>query len=142
MQLSNEHIDFIEKSLTLYGVENKELREDLVDHICTYIENQDSSDFNILYQQALRKFGGYENFQNLQLETNYQKFAKEIITINKIKFTVGFIVILLLVMSLVFQMMKWPYANAWLLGAIALSVLVVLPVHLYARYKKAIIKFS
>jgi hypothetical protein len=90
----------------------------------------------------LQKFGGYASFQNLQLETNYQKFAKEIITINKLKFSAGFLVILLLIMSLVFQMMQWPYANAWLLGAIFVSVLVILPVHFYARYKKSIHHFS
>ena len=142
MELSEKHITFIENSLTLYGVENKDLREDLVDHICTYIENEESNDFNKLYQNALQKFGGYTSFQNLQLETNYQKFAKEIVTINKVKFSSGFMVILLLVMSLVFQMMQWPYANAWLLGAIVVSIVVVLPVHFYGRYKKSILKFS
>lgn len=142
MELSEKHIAFIENSLALYGVADKDLREDLVDHMCTYIENQDSDNFNALYQQALQKFGGYTNFKNLQLETNYQKFAKQIITIHKINFFSGFMVILLLVMSLVFQMMQWPYANAWLLGAIAVCVLVILPLYFYARYKKSIIKFS
>ncbi|WP_400075530.1 hypothetical protein [Winogradskyella sp. R77965] len=142
MELSEKHIAFIENSLTLYGVEDKDLKEDLVDHICTYIENQDSNDFNILYQQALQKFGGYTNFQNLQLETNHQKLAKQIITVNKLKFTLGFVVIALLVISLVFQMMQWPYANAWLLGAIIISVLVILPAHFYASYKKSIHKYS
>jgi hypothetical protein len=142
MELSEKHITYIENSLTLYGVENRDLREDLVDHICTYIENEDSDDFNKLYQKALYKFGGYASFQNLQLETNYQKFAKEIVTINKVKFSAGFMVILLLVMSLVFQMMQWPYANAWLLGAILVSILVILPIHFYARYKKSIHKYS
>lgn len=142
MELNEKHIVYIENSLSLYGVDDKDLREDLVDHICTYIENQDSGDFNILYQQALQKFGGYASFQNLQLETNYQKLAKEIIAINKLKFSAGFIVIVLLVMSLVFQMMQWPYANAWLLGATLVSVLFILPVHLYANYKKSIHKYS
>ncbi|WP_179009312.1 DUF3309 domain-containing protein [Winogradskyella forsetii] len=142
MELSEKHIAFIENSLALYGVENKDLKEDLVDHICTYIENQDADDFNILYQQALQKFGGYTSFQNLQLETHHQKLAKQIITVNKLKFSAGFIVILLLVMSLVFQMMQWPYANAWLLGAILISVLIILPVHFYANYKKSIHKYS
>ncbi len=142
MELLEKHIIFIERSLTLYGVENKDLREDLVDHICTYIENEDSDDFNKLYQNALQKFGGYASFQNLQLETNFQKFAKQIITINRVKFSFGFMVILLLVVSLVFQMMQWPYANAWLLGAILISVLVILPIHFYASYKKTIHKFS
>lgn len=142
MELSDKHIAFIENSLSLYGVENKDLKEDLLDHICTYIENQESDDFNTLYQQALQKFGGYASFQNLQLETNYQKLAKQIITFNKLKFSAGFMVILLLVVSLVFQMMQWPYANAWLLGAIVIAVLVILPVHFYASYKKSIHKYS
>lgn len=142
MELSEKHITFIENNLTLYGVKNKDLREDLLDHICTYIEHQNSDDFNALYQQALQKFGGYSSFQNLQLETNYQKFAKQIMTFNKLKFSAGFMVILLLVVSLVFQMMQWPYANAWLLGAIVIAVLVILPVHFYASYKKSIHKFS
>jgi hypothetical protein len=128
--------------LSLYGVKNEDLREDLLDHICTYIESQDPDDFNKLYQQALQKFGGYASFQSLQLETNHQKLAKEIITVNKLKFSLGFVVIFLLVVSLVFQMMSWPYANAWLLGAIAVSVLIILPVHLYANYKKSSHKYS
>ena len=142
MELAEKHITFIENSLTLYGVENKDLREDLVDHICTYIENDESDDFNKLYQNALHKFGGYASFQNLQLETNYQKFAKEIVTINRVKFSAGLMMILLLVMSLVFQMMQWPYANAWLLGGILVSLLVILPAHFYANYKKSIHKYS
>lgn len=142
MELSEKHIAFIDNSLLLYGVKNQDLREDLLDHICTYIESQGSDDFNKLYQKALQKFGGYASFQNLQLETNHQKLAKEIITVNKLKFSFGFVVIFLLVFSLVFQMMSWPYANAWLLVAIAVSVLVILPAHLYANYKKSIHKYS
>lgn len=142
MELSEKHIVFIDNSLSLYGVKDENLREDLLDHICTYIEEQETGDFNKLYQQALQKFGGYASFQNLQLETNHQKLAKEIITVNKLKFSLGFVVILLLVVSLVFQMMSWPYANAWLLAAIAVSVLVILPTHLYANYKKSIHKYS
>ncbi len=142
MKITDKHISFIEDSLTLYGVKDKALREDLVDHICTYIEEQELDDFNKMYQKALQKFGGYASFQNLQLETSYQKISKQIITINKLKFSFGFLVILLLVMSLVFQIMDWPYANAWLLGAITLSVMVILPIHLYSKYKLSIHKFS
>ena len=142
MILSDKQIEFIENNLEHYGVTSKDLREDLLDHICTYIETNDSQDFDIVYQEALQKFGGYASFQNLQRETHLQKFAKEIITINKLKFSAGFIVIILLIMSLVFQMMQWPYANVWLLGAILVSVLVILPIHFYARYKKSVHKLS
>ncbi|WCO01845.1 hypothetical protein [Psychroserpens ponticola] len=142
MILSDKQIEFIERNLKLYGVKSEDLREDLLDHICTYIESKGSGDFDSLFQEALQKFGGYASFQNLQLETNYQKFAKQIITINKLKFSFGFLVILFLVTSLVFQMMNWPYANAWLLCAILVTVLAILPIHFYAKYKKSIHKFS
>ncbi|WP_431132791.1 hypothetical protein [Psychroserpens mesophilus] len=142
MILSEQQIEFIENNLMLYGVKSKDLRDDLLDHICTYIEAKESSDFDSLYQEALQKFGGYSSFQNLQRETDMQKFAKEIITINRLKFSAGFSVILLLILSLVFQMMQWPYANIWLLGAILISILVILPIHFYSKYKKSVHKFS
>lgn len=142
MELQEKHIAFIEKSLTLYGIESKDLREDLVDHICTYIESQDSDDFNELYQQALQKFGGYASFKNLQLETNVQKFAKKLIALNKFKFIIGYIVVLLLIISLLFRMMHWPYANTLLLSSLLIAALGLIPIHFYVRYKISIHKFS
>ena len=142
MQLLEKHIDFIENSLKLYGVTSTELKEDLVDHICTYIENQDSNDFNELYKQALQKFGGYASFQNLQLETNLQKFAKEIVLLNKLKFINSCIIVLLLVFGLIFKIMHWPYASILIITALAFAALVVFPIHFYTRYKKSIHKFS
>ena len=142
MKLLDKHIDFISNSLELYGVKSKALKEDLIDHICTYIEGQASKDFNTLYQEALHNFGGYSSFQNLQLETNLQKFAKEIVTLNKLKFTSSCIVVFLLVSSLIFKMMHWPYANLLMICAMLVVTLVVLPIHFYARYKKSIHKYS
>ncbi len=142
MQLLEKHIDFIENSLTLYGVTSIELKEDLVDHICTYIENQNSDDFNTLYRKALQKFGGYDSFKNLQIETNLQKFAKELITLNRFKFSIGCAVVLLLVLSLLFKVMHWPYANVLMLSAILVSALALLPIHFYVKYKTSVHKFS
>lgn len=142
MQLEEKHIKFIEKSLTLYGVQSVSLREDLVDHICTYIENQDSNDFDTLYQEALQKFGGYASFQNLQLETNLQKYNNERVVLNKLKTTLGFTIILLLVLGMLFKIMHWPYASSLLVGAISVFAFGVLPVLFYARYKRSIYKFS
>ena len=142
MQLEEEHIEFIEKNLKLYGVKSESLREDLVDHICTFIENQDSNDFDALYQGALQKFGGYASFQNLQLETNFQKFNKERVVLNRLKITLGFTMVLLLVLGMLFKIMHWPYASSFLTGAILVFAFLLLPVLFYARYKRSIHKFS
>ncbi|WP_296313021.1 hypothetical protein [Winogradskyella sp. UBA3174] len=142
MQLSEKHIDFIENSLKLYGVKSKALQEDLVDHISTYIENQDSNDFNELYQEALQKFGGYASFQNLQLETNRQKFAKERVVLNRLKISLGLAMVLLLVLGMLFKIMHWPYASALLTLAILIFAFLLVPVIFYAGYKTSIHKFS
>ena len=142
MILNNQHIEFIENNLKLYGVKSKDLREDLLDHICTYIENNDSEDFDILYQEALEKFGGYNSFQNLQLETNMQKFAQQAIVLKRILHLVSTLAILLILTGLLFKMMHWPYATILLFTGCVIFILVVVPTFFYDRYKSSIHKFS
>ena len=142
MIISDQQIAFIENSLKLYGITSKELREDLLDHICTYIEHHQGDDFETLYQEALQKFGGYANFQRLQLETNYQKYEKHLATFNRLKFSIGSIASLLLIVSLLFKMMHWPYANLMMILAALIFALVMIPIHFYVRYKKSIHKIS
>lgn len=142
MILSDQQIEYIKKNLELYGVKSKDLRGDLLDHMCTYIESNESNDFDSLYQEALQKFGGYASFQNLQRETHLQKFANEIITLNKLKFIISGMTTLLLVVSFIFKMMQWPYANAIMILAIVLFTIIILPIHFYTKYKKSIHKFS
>jgi len=142
MKLSDKHIDFIENSLKFYGVKNKALKEDLVDHICTYIENEDSEDFDTLYQEALQKFGGYSSFQNLQLEANLQKFGNKVVLLNKLSFSIGYLIVLLLVLSFLFKIMHWPYANIIMIAGLLIAALVLVPIHFYNKYKKSILKYS
>ncbi|WP_298901340.1 hypothetical protein [uncultured Psychroserpens sp.] len=142
MILSDQQIEFIENSLKLYGVKSQGLREDLLDHMCSYIESKTSGDFESLYQEALQKFGGYANFQRLQLETNYQKYEKNIMVFNRLKFSVGSIASLLLVVSLLFKMMHWPYANVMMISAVLIFAFIMIPIHFYVRFKKSIHKFS
>lgn len=142
MKLEEKHIDFIENSLKFHGVKDEGLREDLIDHICTFIERQDSNDFNALYQEALQKFGGYASFKNLQLETNIQKFAKERALLNKLKIVFGFTMIVLLMLGSLFKIMHWPYASSMLIAAILTFIFGVLPLLFYANYKRSIYKFQ
>lgn len=142
MILTDQHIQFIETNLKLYGVKSQDLRGDLLDHICTYIENNDSEDFDTLYQEALQKFGGYNSFQNLQLETNLQKFAQQAIRLKRILHIVSTLAILLILTGLLFKMMHWPYATILLFSGCVAFILVVIPTFFYDRYKSSIHKFS
>ena len=142
MQIEDKHVEFIENSLKFHGIKSEALKEDLVDHICTYIESQDSNDFNRLYQEALQKFGGYSSFQNLQLETSFQKFAKQARVINNLLFMVGLAMVMLLVIGSLFKIMHWPYSSALLIVAIVLFAFGVIPLIFYSKYKKSNHKFS
>ena len=142
MKLQDKHIEFIENSLKFYGIDSPELREDLLDHICTYIETQDSEDFDTLYQQALQKFGGYSSFQNLQLEANLQKLSRDVKVLSKLQFGVGTFVSILFILGFIFKVMHWPYANVLMIIGILIASLVLIPVYLYTRYKKSVHKFS
>jgi hypothetical protein len=142
MILTDKHIEFIENNLKLYGVKSKDLREDLLDHICTYIETNESQDFDSLYQEALQKFGGYSSFQNLQLETNLQKFAQHTIRLKHALHLVSTIAVLLIMTGLLFKVMHWPYATILLFSGCVVFILVVIPTYFYDRYKSSIHNFS
>ncbi len=142
MILTDQHIKFIENNLKLYGVKSKDLREDLLDHICTYLETIDSQNFEGSYQEALQKFGGYASFQNLQLETNLQKFALHAIRLKRVLLLVSTIAVLLIMTGLLFKMMHWPYATILLFSGCIVFILVVIPTYFYDRYKSSIHKFS
>ena len=142
MTLTDSQIQFIENNLKLYGIKNNELREDLLDHICTYIESNNSQDFDLLYQEALQKFGGYSSFQNLQLETSLQKFAQQTIRLKRALHIVSAISILLTLNGLLFKMMHWPYATILLFSGAIIFIFIVIPIFFYDRYKSSIYKFS
>ncbi|MEM5565828.1 hypothetical protein WNY78_11965 [Psychroserpens sp. AS72] len=142
MKLTDQHIQFIENNLKLYGVKSNDLREDLLDHICTYMETNESQDFDSLYQEALQKFGGYISFQNLQLETNLQKFSAQAIRLKRILHLVSTIAILLILTGLLFKMMHWPSATIQLFSGCIIFILIVIPTFFYDRYKSSIHKFS
>jgi hypothetical protein len=124
MILTDQHIKFIENNLKLYGVKSKDLREDLLDHICTYLETIDSQDFEGLYQEAL------------------QKFALHAIRLKRVLHLVSTIAVLLIMTGLLFKMMHWPYATILLFSGCIVFILVVIPTYFYDRYKSSIHKFS
>ncbi len=142
MKLLDEHIEFIATNFQFYGIKSESLKEDLVDHICSYIENQDSDDFNQLYQEALLKFGGYASFQNLQQETNFQKLSQKMIFLNKLQFSLGCVVALLFIISLLFKILHWPYANLILLLGFIVAGFILIPIYFYGRYKISVHQFS
>lgn len=139
MILSDAQIDFINQSLSFYGIESKSLKEDVTDHICTYIESREGN-FNDFYKQAITEFGGYVAIKNIQNETGLQLFAQKIKRVQKLVFVSGYCVAALLIISYMFKYASWPYATLLLNISIGSLVLVFFPLFFYYQYKKTVYK--
>ena len=137
MTLNDEHYSFIDKSLKLYGVQSDELRQDLVDHISTYIENHEGDNFETLFEQALQKFEGYANFKHLQLETQLQKFASGRLRSKAWLYSLSCIAISLTLLGGLFKIMHWPGASVMLCVGILILFAGSIPLFFFGKYQEA-----
>ena len=134
MILSDQQIEFINQSLSFYGIESKSLKEDVTDHICTYIESREG-DFEDLYKEAIDEFGGYVAIKNMQNETKLQLYFEKIKRLKKIVFALGYLTAGLFIISYMFKFAHWPCANLLLTISTSVLVLVFFPAFSYYNYK-------
>lgn len=75
MPLNNEHIDYIIKDIHKRGVVYEPLQDELIDHICTSVEEQmeEGKNFIEAYRYVLRSFGNSPGLQETQKETIHTK---------------------------------------------------------------------
>jgi len=71
MQLTNEHIDYIIKDISYRGIVYEDLGDELVDHICTLVEERmaEGEKFIDAYDAILAQFGQEQDIQKLQSQT-------------------------------------------------------------------------
>lgn len=139
MILSDQQIDFIDKSLSFYGIESKSLKEDVTDHICTYIESREGH-FEVLYKEAINEFGGYVAIKNIQNETSLQLYFEKVKTLRKLVFVSGYCTAALFIVSYVFKFASWPFASLLLSISVGSLILVFFPIFLYYNHKKTVYK--
>lgn len=142
MILTEQQIKYIDKNLELYGLKNQTLKEDILDHICTYIENTDETNFDIAYQNAINQFGGYLNINQLQRETNAQLYFKSAKNRTKFLFIIGFITAVLISVGSIFKIMHFPFAGIIMVSGFAVLIFITLPLFFYTKYKDTILKYQ
>lgn len=142
MILTEQNITYISKNLELYGLKNPELKEDILDHICTYLENTEEINFNQAYQTVIQKFGGYLNIQRIQTETNLQLYSKSAIYRSRILFIMGFVSTILITTGILFKITQWPYSGKILVSGFAVLIVATLPIYFYSKYKDKSIKYQ
>ena len=135
MTITDEHIDYITTNLEFYGVQEGNLKDDLTDHICTYIEHGDFCDFETAYNEAIIKFGGHYAMGSLQRETYLMVLFKKTRQRQKLIYASGFLAAFLLSTGSIFKILHWPLASILLLAGFVVLNFIFMPVYFYSRYK-------
>lgn len=142
MILTEENIAYISKNLELYGLKNQDLKEAILDHICTYIEGVDETDFDSAYKIAIQQFGGYLTINRIQVETNLQLHYRSAKIRNRFLFVIGFLNAIFITTGSLFKIMHWPYAGKILVFGFTLLLFITLPLYFYTKYKDESLKYQ
>jgi hypothetical protein len=136
-ELTEPQIDLISAYIKQHGVAHDELHDDLLDHVCTSIENlmDQGHSFEDAFQQTIKLFGpgGLKQVQqqtfNLLTEMNEN--------MKKVTFTFGLTSTFLLLAGTIFKLMHWPFASMMIVLGTAMLCLVYLPIILWHKIKES-----
>lgn len=135
MTLTEEQIDYIATNLEFYGITSEELRDDILDHVCTHIETGSHDDFDIAYKEALQKFGGYAAMSKLEKDTYMLVTFKSSIRRQKLIYLLGFLATFTALLGFLFKIMHWPAASILIFTGLLIFLFGYLPFYFYQRYK-------
>lgn len=122
-ELKDEQVEFIWADIRKRGVFTESLAENLLDHICCFLEEQpdDGRPFAEMYKLALNSFGK-NGLQEVQDETLFLIHQKQLSKMKKLMYITGTIASISLIVGALFKLMHWPGANMMLLlGTLSLT---------------------
>lgn len=137
VELSEAQVELVSAYIKQNGVAQDELHDDLLDHVCTSMEQrmQQGESFEEAFQYTLSLFGpgGLKQVQNETFELLTEMNA----TMKKVTFGFGLTSTFLLLAGTIFKLMHWPGANImFMMGAVILALL-YLPLILRHKLKES-----
>ncbi|MBC5834793.1 hypothetical protein G6N05_11085 [Flavobacterium sp. F372] len=135
MTLTDANVVYIENNLNFYGVNDQNLKEDLMDHICTHIECYNGNSFETAYQEAIQNLGGYSAIQNMQNTINEKALIHSFLYRKRAFFLLSTFNVMLLALGFLFKLNKWPYSSILLATGFAILIFITIPFVFYNRYK-------
>lgn len=135
MNVSEEDLEYINTNLEFYDITDSELKENLLDHICTSIENSNEHDFQNAYNNAIRNFGGYGALQIMQHKIREKQLIRSILFRKKIWYMLSSFNLMLLAAGFLFKLNQWPYSTFLLATGFLVLVFASIPFYFYERYK-------
>ena len=135
MTLTDSNITYIETNLKFYGINDENLKEDLMDHICSHIECYNGTDFENAYQEAIENLGGYASFQLMQKEINEKALIQSFLTRKRAFYLLSTFNIMLLALGFLFKLNQWPYSSILLASGFGILIFITIPFAFYNKYK-------
>ncbi|WP_397363295.1 hypothetical protein [Olleya sp. R77988] len=142
MRLTDQQVDYISNNLKLYGLKNQDLKEDILDHICSYIEQAEDITFDQAYKNAIQQFGGYLHINQIQRETNAQLYFKSSKNRKRLLSILQLITAMLIATGSLFKIMHWPYATVLIFIGFICLILLTLPLYFYNKHKDQSLKYQ
>lgn len=137
VELSEFQIEVVSAYIRENGVAQDELHEDLLDHVCTSIENRirQGDSFEDAFHHTIRLFGP-GGLMQVQQDT-FELLTEINPTMKKVTFGFGLTSTFLLLAGTIFKLLHWPGANIMVVLGASFLVLVYLPLILYYKLKES-----
>lgn len=138
-QLTNEQIQFIKEKINNSEIQSQELKDDLIDHFCCFIEDEvtKGSDFSSAYEKAYYIICP-DGFDELENETFFLLNHKKIKFMKRIIYISAYLSAIVFASSIVFKIQHWPYASYLLISSAVIFSLIFSPIFLVHRYHQGI----
>lgn len=137
VELSEAQVELVSAYIKQNGVAQDELHDDLLDHVCTSMEQrmQQGESFGEAFQYTLSLFGpgGLKQVQNETFELLTEMNA----TMKKVTFGFGLTSTFLLLAGTIFKLNHWPLASILIFSGAVLLVLGYLPMILAHKLKES-----
>lgn len=136
-ELNEAQIDLISAYLKQHGVAHNELHEDLLDHVCTSIEErlEQGDSFESAFQHTISLFGP-EGLKQVQTQT-FELLTEMNATMKKVTFGFGLTSTFLLLAGTIFKLQHWIGASVLVVLGVGLLVLGYLPLILSHKLKES-----
>lgn len=135
MILSEQQIEYISDNLKFYGLTSEELHNDVLDHLCSLIENSEHNDFDTAYKEAIKNFGGYNEMRAIERDTYLLIAFRKNMRREKVVLALGLVSAIFICIGILFKVMHWPWASISLVIGFFFLIFGFLPLFFYQKYK-------
>jgi hypothetical protein len=136
-KITDEHIDIILSDLKKNGIENQDLQNNLLDHICCIVESklQENGNFEVFYHSIKSSF--YINsFSEIEEETKLLLTFKNYYAMKKVMLFSGIFSASILSLGIFFKFMHWAGASFGIVIGLGILSFVFLPLLFTLRVRE------